>query len=193
MTERTIIAVVSEFRATGLTVEQQILMDELVMLTASLQAQADLARERRKANRERMERVRAHKRCVPHTETQKEKAPIPPKEKLYNNIKPPKPPFAAEPLFDEFWRVYPLKVGKGAALKAFRHANSRASAEEIIAGARRYAADSKRDQKFTKHPSTWLNADCWLDEADVGWKPPIVLDAPRRTYAEIKAEKEAKQ
>ena len=71
--------------------------------------------------------------------------------------------------------------------------NARASAEEIIAGAKRYAADKSRDQKFTKHPSTWLNADCWLDEAtNNGWKPPVMLDAPKRTWAEIQAEKREK-
>jgi hypothetical protein len=70
-----------------------------------------------------------------------------------------------EPLFEGFWAVYPRKVGKGAALKAYRHALKRASHAEIAAGAKRYAA-SKPDPQYTAHASTWLNADRWLDEPD---------------------------
>jgi hypothetical protein len=70
-----------------------------------------------------------------------------------------------DPLFEGFWTVYPKKVGKGAARKAYRHALRRASHAEILAGAKRYAA-SKPDPQFTAHASTWLNADRWLDEPD---------------------------
>jgi hypothetical protein len=67
-----------------------------------------------------------------------------------------------EPLFEEFWGVYPRKVGKGAARKAYRQALKRASHAEILAGAKRYRPDTG----FTKHPTTWLNAECWLDEPE---------------------------
>src|SRR5690606_19428118 len=43
--------------------------------------------------------------------------------------------------FDEFWAAYPRRVGKGAARKAWAKATKKAAPEEIIAGARRYAAD----------------------------------------------------
>jgi hypothetical protein len=86
-----------------------------------------------------------------------------------------------ENLFLEFWEVYPRKVARGDALKAYLKALSRASHAEILAGVKRY----KPDPKFTKHPATWLNADCWLDEAPKSngsvargpWKPlPSVVD-----------------
>ncbi|MDW9444834.1 DUF1376 domain-containing protein [Sinorhizobium meliloti] len=65
----------------------------------------------------------------------------------------------------DFWPVYPRKVGKGQAIKAYRAARKRASAEEITFGAKRYASDrSGQDPSFTKHPATWLNGQCWLDE-----------------------------
>jgi hypothetical protein len=70
-----------------------------------------------------------------------------------------------EPLFEGFWVVYPRKIGKGAARKAYRHALKRASHAEILAGAKAYAA-SKPDPKFTAHATTWLNADRWLDEPE---------------------------
>jgi hypothetical protein len=73
------------------------------------------------------------------------------------------------------------------ARKAWKNALKRATAEEIIAGAKRYAA-LKLDLEFTKHPGPWLNADRWLDEG------PKVVDfgGPKRSWAEIQAEKEGK-
>lgn len=66
--------------------------------------------------------------------------------------------------FDEFWAVYPLRKAKGAAKTAWGKALKRATAEVIIAGAVAYAEDPTRKPEFTKHPATWLNADCWTDE-----------------------------
>jgi hypothetical protein len=158
MSERTIIAVVSDLLKTGLTVEQQILVNELALAVADVQRAAD----ERRAWRE-TKRVQRLSKDSPKTPS-----PSPP---MINNSTPLSPPQnksvksqPAEPLFDEFWGVYPLKVGKGAARKAYRNALSRASSDEILAGAKRYAA-SKPDPKFTAHPTTWLNADRWLDEA----------------------------
>ena len=68
-------------------------------------------------------------------------------------------------LFDQFWKTYPLKVGKGAALKAFQKAIRTTDADIIIKGALRYKLDPNRSQAYTAHASTWLNAQRWLDEA----------------------------
>lgn len=65
--------------------------------------------------------------------------------------------------FDDFWKAYPRKVGKQAALKAFMKAIKDAPAEEVIAGAIRYANDPNRSDTFTAHPTTWLNAGRWTD------------------------------
>lgn len=65
--------------------------------------------------------------------------------------------------WDEFWKIYPLKVGKGAALKAFDKAIRRATPQEIIDGAKRYADDPNRNPGYTAHAATWLNADRWAD------------------------------
>jgi len=65
--------------------------------------------------------------------------------------------------WDEFWKIYPLKVGKGAALKAFDKAIKRANPQEIIDGAKRYADDPNRNPGYTAHAATWLNADRWAD------------------------------
>jgi uncharacterized protein YdaU (DUF1376 family) len=68
-------------------------------------------------------------------------------------------------LFMDFWNVYPLKVGKGAAQKAFEKAIRTTDADIIIRGAQRYKSDPNRVQAYTAHASTWLNAQRWLDEA----------------------------
>jgi hypothetical protein len=85
-----------------------------------------------------------------------------------------------EPLFEGFWVVYPKKVGKGAARKAYRHALKRSSHVEILAGAKAYAA-SKPDPQYTAHAATWLNADRWLDEPDR--KPSTVTMGPWKPIA----------
>jgi hypothetical protein len=81
--------------------------------------------------------------------------------------------------FDEFWKIYPLKVAKQAAMKAFEKAVSHTSSEIIIKGAQAYATDPNRVPAYTAHPSTWLNAHRWLDDA---------LPAREKTAEEKKAE-----
>lgn len=72
---------------------------------------------------------------------------------------------ASASAFVEFWEVYPRKVGKRATAVALLRALKRASAEEIIDGARRFANDPNLPSpRFVPHPSTWLNRDGWLDE-----------------------------
>ena len=69
--------------------------------------------------------------------------------------------------FDEWWEAYPRRDGKIAARKAFDRAlkNRQATVDELIAGARRYAAArAGQDPKFTKVPTTWLNGGHWADE-----------------------------
>jgi len=66
-------------------------------------------------------------------------------------------------LFDQFWQAYPRKVGKPQARKAWEKAVRRCDPGSIIDGAHAYAADPNREDQFTRHPSTWLNADGWND------------------------------
>jgi Helix-turn-helix domain len=71
------------------------------------------------------------------------------------------------PGFETFWSVYPRKVAKEAARRAYERiaGAGTVSADEIVAGAQRYAeARQTQDPTFTKHPATWLNGGCWNDE-----------------------------
>jgi hypothetical protein len=66
--------------------------------------------------------------------------------------------------FERWWPHYPRKVAKGAALKAYRQARRKASEAELLSGVMRYAHErTDQDDKYTKHPATWLNAECWND------------------------------
>lgn len=68
--------------------------------------------------------------------------------------------------FEEFWSIYPRKVSKRAALKAYESAVVRGTHDDILAGAIRYANDRNLPAvEFIPHPSTWLNGDRWLDGA----------------------------
>ena len=67
--------------------------------------------------------------------------------------------------FDEFWRIYPKKVDRGEALRAFVKASENAPFEDIVRGAMRYATErTGQDPRFTKHPVTWLSKACWTDQ-----------------------------
>lgn len=63
--------------------------------------------------------------------------------------------------FEDFWNVYPKKVDKRSALKAWERATRRAGPGAIEAGAEAYRDDPNREDQFTKNPATWLNADAW--------------------------------
>lgn len=73
--------------------------------------------------------------------------------------------------FEIFYVAYPLHKGRGQAERAFVAALKSAAAPDLIAGATRYATECRgREQRFIKHPATWLNGKCWLDQ-------PLASDA----------------
>ena len=64
--------------------------------------------------------------------------------------------------FDFFWRIYPRKVGKLAAKRAFEKAlKGGAVAAELVAAVER--ARWPGDVQFIPHPATWLNQGRWMD------------------------------
>ena len=93
----------------------------------------------------------------------------PVREPLENNTVnsiPKKPDFETE--FETiFWPQYPRKRSIDAARKAFKAARKKFKLPDIMAGVHRYAAERDgQDDRFTKHASSWLNQQCWLDEPD---------------------------
>jgi len=65
--------------------------------------------------------------------------------------------------FMDWYLEYPRKASRAVAEKAYAKARKTATAEQLLEGAKRYAADPNREQEFTKLPATWLNGGCWDD------------------------------
>jgi len=72
--------------------------------------------------------------------------------------------------FERFWALYPRRVAKEAARKAFEAAiKGGADADAIIAGAKVYALVEQarigrgEDPKYTAHAATWLRGKRWED------------------------------
>ena len=72
---------------------------------------------------------------------------------------------------DLFWEAYPKKTEKISAMKklAIVRKSGIVTFADVMAGVKRYAtAVTNSDPKYTKHPTSWLNAGCWADETQPG-------------------------
>ena len=73
--------------------------------------------------------------------------------------------------------MYPKRVDKLDAEKAWKAATKGADAETIIAGAKRYAIERANEPpKYTKHPARWLRAGSWTDEPAASANGPPIID-----------------
>lgn len=88
--------------------------------------------------------------------------------------------------FAAFWALYPRKVCKIAAQKAFAKALKMAAFDAIMAGLKAY--DFRPDPNFQPHAATWLRAGGWIIEKDTpapNLAPvEIALDTPRHQPAD---------
>lgn len=70
--------------------------------------------------------------------------------------------------FNDFWKEYPKKVGKGDALKSWKKINPsmelKAKIMETIAWQKASKDWIKEDGKYIPNPATWLNQGRWDDE-----------------------------
>ena len=72
--------------------------------------------------------------------------------------------------FDEFWLIYPRRVAKIAARRAFEKAVRVAAPAQIFEGVRRYVQaikDDRTELHYVAHPASWLNAGRWDDEGQL--------------------------
>lgn len=68
--------------------------------------------------------------------------------------------------FADWYREFPLHKARGAAERAYGQARRKATAEQLVEGAKAYArAQAAPGAPYTCHPATWLNQERWLDEA----------------------------
>lgn len=78
--------------------------------------------------------------------------------------------------FDGFWKAYPRKVGKLAAMKAYQRARTIATAEEIAAGVELYRQHLPEDIRYVPHAATFLNQGRWMDEYE---QLPVKIEPPK--------------
>jgi hypothetical protein len=81
------------------------------------------------------------------------------KDKILNSV-------LVNSAFLEFWKCYPRKIGKGAAMRSWAKSIKIETPENILAAVARQAWPA--DPKYIPHPATWLNQHRWADEPDPG-------------------------
>ena len=83
--------------------------------------------------------------------------------------------------FENFWLVYPRKINRAVALKAFEKATRKTEADLIITAVRGYKfAD---DEQFIPHPATWLNQERWIDGTPTSIRPQVT-EAEKSAFLE---------
>ena len=102
-------------------------------------------------------------------------------------------------LFDRFWSVYPRKVGKENARKAFAKVNPDETLLNTMIEA--VVKQSKCDQwirdggQYIPHPATWINGHRWEDEVSVRTTGRVLpaQDFQQRDYSGVQKEIEDEQ
>lgn len=77
---------------------------------------------------------------------------------------PPKSPYTGD-AFERFWSVYPRKIGKQSAKRAFERV--KVPLETLVTAVERQKCSDQWTQnngQFIPHPATWLNQGRWDDE-----------------------------
>ena len=59
--------------------------------------------------------------------------------------------------FDKFWELYPKKIAKADALKAWKSATKKKTADELLALTKAYAEGKLPDITYIPYPASWLN------------------------------------
>jgi hypothetical protein len=93
--------------------------------------------------------------------------------------------------FDLFWDHYPMKKGKGYARKCFEKQKKLKilpDTESLIKAIhnqikeKKYLKSQNRFVAPWKHPSTWLNQECWDDHCVLPSKPRPKNNSPAVTF-----------
>jgi len=66
--------------------------------------------------------------------------------------------------FENWWELYPHKVGQPAALSEYRTARGKATQQELLQGLQRYIAANTPPLRQWLNPANWLKQKRWLDQ-----------------------------
>ena len=85
--------------------------------------------------------------------------------------------------FKDFWTLYPRKIDKQDAAKAWKKLNpDEALYQSIIEGLRKWCKywDMRKEPEFIPHPSRWINARRWESEPPEQAFRSVMNDEPKR-------------
>ena len=63
--------------------------------------------------------------------------------------------------FDEFWNLYPKKIAKADAIKAWNKATKTKTADELLKLTKAYAEGKLPEDKYIPYPASWLNKELY--------------------------------
>jgi hypothetical protein len=63
--------------------------------------------------------------------------------------------------FDNFWKLYPKKVAKADAVKAWNKAIKTKTADELLKLTKAYAEGKLPEDKYIPYPASWLNKELY--------------------------------
>ena len=101
--------------------------------------------------------------------------------------------------FETWWARYPRKIGKVDAEKAYLQVSLHATEPELLTALEAYRCDiakNKTEEKFIKHPATFLRADRWKDYLSMPTERPLQVGETRNIehsdayWAEVRRLKE---
>ena len=102
--------------------------------------------------------------CMTFTPTPEPRSPKP-------SIEPSTAPYISSKddevnyYFDQLWEMYPRKVGKGQARKAYVAASKKIDFFDLLPKLEAYVATlDGKDKQYMPHLATWLNGERWADE-----------------------------
>lgn len=69
--------------------------------------------------------------------------------------------------FEIWWKQYPRKIRKQAAMKAYRAAAKKVSHQTLMDAMVRYRDfDQRVSNGYAMHGASWLNGECWLEDIE---------------------------
>jgi hypothetical protein len=74
--------------------------------------------------------------------------------------------------FDEFWKLYPKKVAKADAIKAWNKATKKKTADELLKLTKAYAEGKLPEDKYIPYPASWLNKELY-ESVEVAEAKPL--------------------
>jgi hypothetical protein len=78
----------------------------------------------------------------------------------------------ADESFETFWNLYPKKVAKADALKAWKQVLKKKTADEMISITKAYSESKLPDMTYIPYPASWLNKELY-ESVEVQEKKPL--------------------